>query len=446
MDPYKFDYTLLKTWCVTCYDGCIDNEIKVLNDMFVMPKMWQNIIDNIIASYKYMDGAKYKIDVYNNDSGFKFPKHFEKKKYGEIIAKIIELDLYSLKSSEPANPYNMISTPYFIDNNKLIPLMLVTLAASSLYRYSNAKDCFDAEEIDVQDYGQRLKTIMNLMGLPKTIPLSISTRGDKAKTYAALFIRSYFASKTIQQAWRSYKQSYVVKTKQQTEFKSTTQITQVNNFNDEYKIKYALIKYWIDYCGNNRNEELENIIKQAYTKLPSFWNNILDFVISSYLYIDPDYTNYHNPDAEELIEETLECIRYKIDERDGEYDDFMVPDYLKNSNQLPFHIISKAGAAVHNYDFINDDTYKKRFLGICGIPQDITVEEYLSDYKIIPYGLALMRSYFSTKIIQRHWRAYVIKKQAVKTIQRVWKRQISSPFTVIGMNRLQREFSEMIEV
>ena len=276
-------------------------------------------------------------------------------------------------------------------------MMLVTFAASSLFSYSeyyskkNRKDD-DSADIRIKGNDLLIKTIMNLIGLPKNIPISDCSFDDyeNGTLYATAFIRSYFAAKTIQKAWRKYKQIKIKYTQ--------TQIVQTNQFNDNYKIKYALLKYWIDYCDENWNEELENIIINEHQTLPSFWNNILDFVISSYHFIDPDRKHYHNPDATELTYMALELIRANIDSSVIVQPSCMAY-FVKNHNLLPFHIISRAVAAIYKYDFIDDNTYKNTFFGICGIPQDTKIKnriyEMCDEEELMPYGLSLMRSYFS---------------------------------------------------
>ena len=124
MDLYKLDYTLLKTWIHSYYDGYVGDHVNVLNDLFVMPKIWQNIIDNIIASYKYMSGPNYEIygDRYP-ETFFDYASFFEKKKYGNLIIRIITLDQYLLQSTEQQNSENIIFTSYFIKNSALIPMM-----------------------------------------------------------------------------------------------------------------------------------------------------------------------------------------------------------------------------------------------------------------------------------------------------------------------------------
>ena len=431
MDVYKLDYTLLKTWISAYYDGYLGDYVKTLNHMFVMPNMWQNIIDNIIASYKYMSGPDYEIYADDGDFGkfFDYPKFFEKKKYGNLIVRIIKLDMHSLHSAEPGNPENIIFKSYFVDNKSLIPMMLGTLAATSIYHYSDAENCYEVANIKVEDYGPRLKTIMNLMGLPKNIPLSYITYSfqDEATVYATALIRSYFAAKTIQRSWRNYKKL---------RYMNQTQIVQIK-FNEEYKIKHVLLKYWIDYCDNKRNIKLENILIQAYKKLPSFWDNILQFINSTFRFV---YCIYNVPDHMQNI---FEVIRENIDDRKKFSDDFIPPYFVDNSNLLTFHVISRAAADIGCYEDEDNNEQQEEFLRICGISQDVEMSENIyydcDEDALMPYGLALMRSYFSAKIIQRHWRNYIRTKKAAQKIQRVWKRQISSPFTVIGMNQLKKK-------
>ena len=217
------------------------------------------------------------------------------------------------------------------------------------------------------------------------------------------------------------------------------------------KVTYALRKYWCDLCEseNNYNKKQEDIIYKAFEKLPLFWDNIVNYIISVHRYVDPiqeEYVYHYIDQANNLIETIQGLVT-----DDREADTFTVPYFIENTKIVPFYIISKAAAEVRLYNYLNHAIHKKTFLGMCGIPQNIEVGEHItfwcSEYDLMPYGLAMMRSYFSARFIQRKWRAYVTKKNlAAQTIQRAWKRQVLSPFTVIGMNRLQREFNELIEV
>lgn len=237
---------------------------------------------------------------------------------------------------------------------------------------------------------------------------------------------------------------------------------------DYDKTKFSLQKYWIDCREGFIPFYQEFIIKLTFEKLPSFWRNILEYIVSSVQYDDPIkyFGSLYSPTAtyESIVKVWRRCYIKKVLEDVQNLSNNIegkVPYYILCPHMLPFRIISKAFKIEKSYfyrlEYLNIPGYelkKKTFLALCGVQQPIDENEIalksrfeFEDGVDYVYGISLMRSYFCAKIIQRQWRAYVIKRNhAAKTIQRVWKRQIASPFTVIGKNRLHREFNEMIEV
>ena len=215
-----------------------------------------------------------------------------------------------------------------------------------------------------------------------------------------------------------------------------------NNCMVEKKIEVnALNKYWLDLSKNvdNIDKKQENIIRETYKKLPSFWENILDNIISAALHVGLHIkSNY--------VDEFIKDIQMRVD-----FNASHIPYFFYQLNLVPLHIVSSTAEVVSIRALVEIRDEEKMFFAFCGIPQN-TYENILRyttcqffekniDFEI---GLALIRSYFAAKNIQHHWRVYIKTKKAAQTIQRAWKRQISSPFTIIGKNRLRREFNEMI--
>ena len=101
MDLYKLKYTMLKTWTDLYFDNSLDESyynIDVFNEIYTLPKMWQNILDNIIATYKYIIEPYTGISVHTHSEYYDYPacahfvdypECFEEENYGKILMDIM---------------------------------------------------------------------------------------------------------------------------------------------------------------------------------------------------------------------------------------------------------------------------------------------------------------------------------------------------------------------
>lgn len=228
---------------------------------------------------------------------------------------------------------------------------------------------------------------------------------------------------------------------------------------DDSQLQQTLITYY-----NDKDDKQFKVIEKHFEVLPGLMENIKNSILQAFrVAFYGDKSAY------------LFAMKNAIRLPHGP-----IPYFVKRPSLIPFHVVCNAALIQYqdiclennsddsednldddhyfdnNYCDIDDCTqgYKRRkYLALCGLPQHIDQQRYDDrimmcyrddDEFFATWGGSLIRAYFAARSIQRLWRAYKIKKESAKKIQRVWRKQIASPYTRVGQSRLMHEFNEMI--
>ena len=436
MDYERARFCMLRLWVEMCENSENDpNDVidGILDEFDKFPLIWSNILEYIIYVLRQTDGDDFFLFIMEN-FGYDLSRDIKNKDVGKIVVQILTDLVKSHKESDNHRLFQLY--PFFVKRPDLVPVMVVSLAMASKQQIYQFSDLFTISDDNLKEFfgyfGAWFKNPENTF-----IESEVYDNMHEATRYGKAILRLYFATKTIQKAWRQYRK-----------MRPPPKIIEEHQIisDTHYKLPYALLKLFIDYALPDKFPNFDNkqafIIESTYTSLPPMWMNILEFVISSQLFVN--YDRGFSKDVGYKIGRTLvEIIREYVEENRTYYETMDEPYFIYFPHLIPLMLVAKECSDGIFWMNSDQDGKLDRYKTICGLSDvQITCTTHIDFDKALDYGLKLIRAYVSVKIIQKSWRQYYRNKCA-KKIQKIWKCQISSPYTKIGKNRLYREFNQM---
>lgn len=237
------------------------------------------------------------------------------------------------------------------------------------------------------------------------------------------------------------------------------------------RVKQLIHDIWMDYRTQEFTDQINQIehkphfswefhnqMKQSITALPPLWEAILQNILAVHEHILKDrfQSRFYNriKYAKHNYGSIMSLILYYLKTTDENYYEFDAdgklvfyahnanPYFLNRPDFIPVILVTLAASEMYQYDRGKLLT----FLTLCGLPKNTNnrLDPRKGKNDTMNLGKILIRGYFAAKAIQRAWRLYVLKKSMISKIKRIWKRQVSSPYTLVGKHRLEREFNEML--
>lgn len=440
MDYERARFCMLRLWVESC--GHNDNDpIDVIDgieeEFQCIPLIWENILEYIISVFKLTDGPDFYVYIME-DFGYDLAGDIKIKDVGSIVTNVLTSLVKSHKESENRRLFQYY--PFFVERPDLVPVMVVSLAAAAKQHLYQFSDMFTINEDNLKEFFRYFGAWFS-KPVNTVLDSEVYDNMDETTRYGKELLRLYFATKTIQKAWRQYRNR-------------RPPPKNVDNYHvistTCFKLPYALLKLFIDYALPDKfpkfDESQAKVIESTYTYLPLMWTNILDFVRSSQVFVN--YDGGFRENGYELGKTIVEVIKEYVDENRTYYETMDEPYFIYFPHLLPLMLVTKECSDGMFWMEAEGETDKlDRYKAICGLSNfvQITCTTHIYFNEALDYGLKLIRAYFAAKTIQQRWRQYYINKCARK-IQKTWRHQIASPFTKIGRDRLHREFNEMIQI